>query len=187
VWLSPTFEKKNVHYIIVPNTEVEERKSVERPFYLRVFSSEPVELVQLPNTIEQEFRGKWDNNTNGGRRVLDNGKENQFWCRNPQYFMNLTKPTHLKIILRKKGGKKFRIGNVGITVTKAHPPTTAPPSEIVGRGKKEKGMKLASSMAIQNGGMSYVDTLKTTTKKEKGADKIPEFETPQLNMMERKL
>jgi calpain len=101
--------------------------------------------------------------------------------------MNLTKPTHLKIILRKKGGKKFRIGNVGITVTKAHPPTTAPPSEIVGRGKKEKGMKLASSLAIQNAGMSYADTLKTTTKKEKGADKIPEFETPMLNQMERKL
>lgn len=35
--------------------------------------------------------------------------------------------------------------------------------------------------------MSYADTLKTTTKKEKGADKIPEFETPQLNQMERKL
>ena len=58
-WFSPVHEKKNVHYIIVPNTEVENRKDEERPFFLRFFASEHIEIVQLPNTIEQQFQGKW--------------------------------------------------------------------------------------------------------------------------------
>ena len=61
--------------------------------------------------------------TAGGKRVADNGKENQYWCRNPQYFLNITKPSHLKFILRKKGGKRFRGIPIGLTVTKAQPPT----------------------------------------------------------------
>jgi hypothetical protein len=58
---------------------------------------------------------------------------------------------------------------------------------MVGKGKKERGMKLASSLAYQNGGITYADTLHTTSKKEKGTDKIPEFETPRITTMERKL
>lgn len=53
---------------------------------------------------------------------MENGKENQFWCRNPQYFLNITKPTHLKIILKKKGGKRVKVP-IGVTVTKALSPT----------------------------------------------------------------
>lgn len=49
----PVYEKKNVHYIIVPNTEIENnKKEEERPFFLRIFTSEHVEVSQLPNTIE---------------------------------------------------------------------------------------------------------------------------------------
>lgn len=48
-------------------------------------------------------------------------------------------------------------------------------------------MKTASSLRACNGGISYADTLRTTTKKEKGADKIPDFEDPKLMTMERKL
>ena len=92
-----------MHYIIVPNIEADPvRQSDERPFFLRVFASEQVDLVELPRTIEQQFKSKWDKHTAGGKRVNDNGRENQFWCRNPQYFLNITKPCHLKIILRKK-------------------------------------------------------------------------------------
>ena len=47
--LSPTYKSKPVHYIIVPNIETEPiKQSEERPFFLRVFTSEPVELVELP-------------------------------------------------------------------------------------------------------------------------------------------
>jgi hypothetical protein len=44
-----------VHYIIVPNTEVENKKEEERPFFLRVFASEQIEVVQLPTTLEQQY------------------------------------------------------------------------------------------------------------------------------------
>jgi hypothetical protein len=37
--------------VIIPNT-MGDAKTRERPFFLRIFSSEPIELVQLPPTIE---------------------------------------------------------------------------------------------------------------------------------------
>ena len=55
IWLNPQHDKKNVHYIIVPNTEIENKKEEERPFFLRIFASEQIDVVQLPNTIEQQF------------------------------------------------------------------------------------------------------------------------------------
>jgi hypothetical protein len=51
--LTPEHDKKPVHYMVIPNTEVSQnKKEEERPFYLRVFSSDPVDLCQLSNTIE---------------------------------------------------------------------------------------------------------------------------------------
>ena len=52
LWLSPVHDKKNVHYIIVPNTEIENKKEEERPFFLRIFASEHIDVVQLPSTQE---------------------------------------------------------------------------------------------------------------------------------------
>ena len=53
-WLTPEHDKKPVHYMIIPNTETtQNKKDEERPFFLRVFSSDPIDLVQLPDTIEQ--------------------------------------------------------------------------------------------------------------------------------------
>lgn len=51
--LTPEYEKKPVHYMIIPNTEISNKKEGERPFYLRIFSSDEIQLVQLQNTIEQ--------------------------------------------------------------------------------------------------------------------------------------
>lgn len=46
VTLSPVFDKKNVHYIIVPNTEENgNKKEEERPFFLRIFASEQIEVA----------------------------------------------------------------------------------------------------------------------------------------------
>ena len=82
--LLPEHDKKPVHYMIIPNTEdTQNKKDEERPFFLRIFASEPIDLVQMPNTIEQQFKGKWSTTTAGGRRIDEKGKENQFWCRNP--------------------------------------------------------------------------------------------------------
>jgi len=153
IWLNPVHDKKNVHYIIVPNVEVDggSKKEEERPFYLRIFASEQVDLVKLPETIEQVFPSKWSTTTSGGRRVHENGKENQFWCRNPQFFLNITKPTHLKIIIRKKLRKKNRFP-FGMTITKALPPTTPQEAKIL-QGKGQEGKKLPTSMTVN--GVTY--------------------------------
>ena len=46
--------------MIIPNTEdCHDKKEMERPFFLRIFASEPMELVQMPDTIEQQFKNKW--------------------------------------------------------------------------------------------------------------------------------
>lgn len=43
--LSTTHDKKNVHYIIIPNTEMEGKsKEEERPFHLRIFASETLDF-----------------------------------------------------------------------------------------------------------------------------------------------
>ena len=116
--------------------------------------------------------------TAGGKRVQDNGRENQFWCRNPQYFLNLQKPSHLKIILRKKKGRRVAGNHIGLTVTKANPPTQPPAAEIIGKGKDRAGVTLPSS--LPSNGMTYAQTLKSTVKKEKGGENIPDFEPPSL-------
>lgn len=114
--------------------------------------------------------------------MLDNGKENQFWCRNPQYFLNITKPTHLKLILKKKGGRRVKGVPIGLTVVKAFPPTNPPASKIIKPGKDKGGGKMASSIGKTS---DYAQTLKKS-KNEKG-ENIPEFEPPKLVNLERKL
>ena len=143
----------------MPNIETEPIKQAdERPFFLRVFTSDPVELVELPRTIEFQEKASWDKNTAGGRRVDNSGRENQFWCRNPQFFLNITKPTHLKIILRKKKGRRVAGNPIGLTVTKANPPTQPPAAQIIGKGKDRGKVTLPSSLPMQ--GMSYAQTLR---------------------------
>lgn len=122
----------------MPNTELENNKKEERPFFLRIFASENIELVKLPETIEQTFVNKWTETTAGGSRMIENDdkklQENQFWCRNPQYFLNITKPTHIKIIIRKKVTRRAKF-DFGITITKANPPTTPQEAKIIqGKG-----------------------------------------------------
>mmetsp|Transcript_5113 Transcript_5113/g.3775 ORF Transcript_5113/g.3775 Transcript_5113/m.3775 type:complete len:243 (-) Transcript_5113:678-1406(-) len=185
-WLLPVHDKKNVHYIIVPNTELENKsKEEERPFFLRVFSSDSIDVAQLPPTLEQSYQGKWTNTTAGGRRILENGKENQFWCRNPQYFLNITKPTHLKIILKKKG-RRIRGVTIGITVTKAQAPTDPPASKIIKPGK-DKGSGVVPMASSLGKTAAYAKTLALVAAKKERGDNIPEFEPPKLTRLERKL
>jgi hypothetical protein len=51
---------------------------------------------------------------------MKTGMDNPLWCKNPQYFLNLYAPTHLKILLRKTGGYRKSRGNaVGLVICKA--------------------------------------------------------------------
>ena len=45
-------------------------------------------------------------------------KDNPNWCKNPQYFLSLEKPTMLKIILRKGGQKKLKGWKIGMTINR---------------------------------------------------------------------
>jgi hypothetical protein len=129
-------------------------------------------------TVETTFQNKWTSNSSGGKLG------NHIWCRNPQYFLNITKPTHVKIILKKKGARRVK-DPIGFTVTKANAPTVPPESTIIGKGKK--GVTMPTSMMVN--GKTYAQTLhQMNFKKEKGSDNIPEFELPQLqDNLERKL
>jgi hypothetical protein len=40
--LTPEYEKKAVHYMIIPNTDINNKKEEQRPFFLRLFSSDPI-------------------------------------------------------------------------------------------------------------------------------------------------
>jgi hypothetical protein len=45
-----------------------------RPFWLRIFSQFPVDVSELPETVEVPvFKGEWDANTAGGKRCLKSG------------------------------------------------------------------------------------------------------------------
>jgi hypothetical protein len=137
--------------------------------------------------------GKWTQQTAGGRRTLTTGGDNKYWCRNPQYFLNLKKPTHLKIILRKKGGKKIKGVQIGLCVTKAFPPTAKPASKI-----KKDGVELSpakGAMTRMHGGATRMNKatnkgFKTTSvavKRNNKEDNFPEIVPPELENLERKL
>ena len=73
-------------------------------------------------------------------------------------------------------------------MTKANPPTQPPAAEIIGKGKDRGKVTLPSSLASASNGMSYKETLRSTNKRGKGEDNIPEFEPPRLaDQLERKL
>lgn len=116
------FEGKNFgYYMIIPNLidKIDSKKDDKRTFFLRVFASNQVEVCEMPETVEKSMDGGWDATNAGGRRRIDQ-KNNPKWCRNPQYFLNLKQPTHLKIILKKTGNvKKTRNIPIGMTITRA--------------------------------------------------------------------
>ena len=120
--------KKEANFIIVPNLEVEgkkleletSKKNKGRHFWLRIFAQHPLQVMELADTFEVIEKGDWNDSTAGGKRVLRNGKDNPLWCRNPQYFLNVSSVTLLKIILRKTGRFRQSKGHtIGLVVCQA--------------------------------------------------------------------
>ncbi len=104
--------------MIVPNMIIpESKKEDKRNFFLRIFASDPIEVCDMPETLEVSMEGSWGDNTAGGKRKSENNKDNPKWCKNPQYFLNLKLSTHLKIILRKTGNlRRARGTKIGMTL-----------------------------------------------------------------------
>lgn len=87
--------------------------------------------------------------------------------------------------MKKRGGRRLRGVPIGITVTKAFPPTNPPAAKIIKPGKDKSGGKaLASSIGKTS---DYAKTLVGINKKGAGTENIPEFEPPKLLNLERKL
>ena len=73
----------------------------------------------MPETLETSIDGSWNIDSAGGPRKL-NRRDNPSWCKNPQYFLNIQQPTHVKIILKKTGNlKKSRGVKVGMTICRS--------------------------------------------------------------------
>ena len=76
--------KKEAHFIIIPNLEVEGKKlesetlkkNKGRQFWLRIFAQNPIQLIELAETFEAIEKGEWNESTAGGKRVLRNGRDN---------------------------------------------------------------------------------------------------------------
>lgn len=164
--------QKDAMFIIVPNIVLDPKESFDhkkrnqkgRQFWLRLFSQHPIDVSELPETVEvPTFKGEWDGNTAGGKRLLRSGIDNPLWCKNPQYFLNLYAPTSLKIILRKTPGKrKARTNCVGVVICKAPMP----------RGGTKKAV--VQSSIVKKG-------------QTKMAKELTKLEPPSLDILERKL
>jgi hypothetical protein len=59
----------------------------------------------MPETLETSVEGVWNVDSAGGPRKV-NKKDNPYWCKNPQYFFNIQKPTHVKVNYYKKDNPK---------------------------------------------------------------------------------
>ena len=112
-------KKKEQNYIIVPH--MVDTSVGDRQFWLRVFASDPIEVCLLPETLEVEERGVWNKDLKQGPRLIDGAVENPNWCENPQFFLNLKKPTHVKIVLKRLTGlkKKNPGANIGLLLAKS--------------------------------------------------------------------
>lgn len=92
-----------------------------KPQILKASKLDPIQVCLLPETKEVEERATWNKDLKLGPRLLSSKAENPNWCENPQFYLNLDRPTHVKIVLRRfVTGKKKNLGaNVGLLITKA--------------------------------------------------------------------
>ncbi len=169
-------KKKEQNYVIVPHMLDPTRG--DRPFWIRIFSSDPIEVCLLPETLEVEEKGMWVRERKQGPRLLENGAENPNWCENPQFYLNLRKPTHVKIVLKRiTGTKKKNLGaNIGLLIAKSElekfPELTQDKAKKIEKRKKQ---------------MQAVKEALKMKKTKKGAVSFVQVDRPKISKMARKL
>lgn len=58
-------------YMVIPNiVEEEQKKEDKRTFFMRVFTSEAIDIVEMPETQETTVDGQWTEISAGGRRKI---------------------------------------------------------------------------------------------------------------------
>lgn len=152
--LEPPEGKKVAYFILVPylmvdsEAEGKRAKKSARPFWLRIFAQNQVEVVELAETLEVTEKGEWNETTAGGRRILKNGKENPLWCKNPQYFLNIAEPTMMKIVLKKVGRMKHAKGvSVGLVLCNA--PVKSTVKKLISSSKKTKTGSMIATVQVE--------------------------------------
>lgn len=176
-------EKKSAYFIIVPNNEMEPKKGENKVFWLRLFSSEPIDVVPTAETQEVTIDGAWNDLTAGGRIRRKDGKDNAHWCKNPQYFLNLPFPTHFKVILRRMTyQKKTRGVKIGLCICRYDPHQGQDPNQDA---KKKENEKLAKT---KNRTRSPSPNKNTSPHIDKLIDQTKTFlEPPVMEYIERRL
>lgn len=108
--LHPFEGKSYGYYIVIPFTLDEynpKRAATRRLFWLRVFASDEIGIEQVKETLVVEEKGDWNEKKPCGPMFLEVNEEdgenpevkyNPYWCQNPQYFVNITQPTNLKVM-----------------------------------------------------------------------------------------
>ena len=169
-------KKKEQNYAIVPH--LVDTTTGDRQFWIRIFASEPVEVCLLPETLEVEERGTWSKDLKQGPRLLEGGSENPNWCENPQFFLNLKRQTHVKIVLKRLTGlKKKNLGaNIGLLIAK---------SEL----DKFTGFAMDKAKKIEKRKkqMQAVKDALKMKKTKKGAISFVQVDKPKISKMARKL
>ena len=168
-------KKKEQSFIIVPH--LVDPSSGDRDFWVRIFSSDPIEVSLLPETIEIEKKGMWKKDMKQGPRLV-NGSENPNWCENQQFFLNLHKPTHVKLVLRRiTGAKKKNLGaNIGMLLTKME------------SGKLDIGTQSGLSKAeAKRRQMQIAQEAIRMRRAGKGASALIQINEPEITAMNRKL
>jgi len=89
---------------------------VQASFYLRAFSSEPIQLDAIPPAHTYTEHGEWVQGVSAGGRRLKGRMESSSWCKNPQMLVNFRKPTSFKIVCERSLGKGRRHVTHGMTV-----------------------------------------------------------------------
>lgn len=169
-------KKKEQSFIIVPH--LVDTSVGDREFWLRIFTSDPIEVCLLPETLEVEKKGQWSKDLKQGPRLINKSTENPNWCENQQFFLNLQKPTHVKIVLKRLTGlKKKNLGaNIGMLITKM-------------QSEKLETIAMDNSRKIERKKrqMQIVQEAMKMKKSKKGTVSFVQVENPQISTMTRKL
>eukprot|EP00879_Flechtneria_rotunda_P018925 GHRR01019864.1.p1 GENE.GHRR01019864.1~~GHRR01019864.1.p1 ORF type:complete len:328 (+),score=133.17 GHRR01019864.1:1233-2216(+) len=106
-----------VPYVVVPSTA---GPGVQAPYELRLFSSQPLELVPMPEVQCVSHTGAWTAGSAGGCNL------HQSWITNPAYLLQLPAKTTCRICLARSTGNWPRNQSlramIGFYIIRAAPP-----------------------------------------------------------------
>lgn len=121
------YQEYKIKYDIEKTNQLRNFKqfSQDGVYWLRIFSSESIGILELPQSYEKTIEYKFSDTTYGGSRFLPESTaerliENQYWPLNPQFLLKFELGTSLKVIARKTTciGNTNEESKIGLILTK---------------------------------------------------------------------